>query len=608
MPASTATFGWARDGPIRRSGGVLQFALLDLQDVLRRALGDPALELGRRQADGRHIDGGGRELVLPARDGLRVATPVRHDGEPIGVLVHDRSLRMRPELLEALGVAAGYAVSNERAFDQAEPAEERNRALLAAIPDAIIRVRRDGTYLDVQAEDHSLLFRPPEELIGRNIRDFMPRDVLDRVFAGIERALETGSVVALEYELEIAGSRHWKETRIMPSGEDEIVSIVRDFTEQREAEAEQRRLAEEQAALRRVATLVAGNAPPDEVFQTVTEEVCRLLGLRTAVLHRFEDARTSTIVGKFGELSSPFDLGSVNELEVGWSSLQVLQTGAPARSNYDELEGKVAELRALGFRSSVGVPISVAGATWGALVVALREGEALPLETERRLEGFAELVALALSSAQARNELAASRSRIVEAGDAERRRIERNLHDGAQQRLVALSVGLRIAQKKIRTAPDEAEKQLAVVAEELSEALTDLRELAQGIHPAVLTDRGLGAAVEVLASRTPLRVTLDVEQSERLPESIEATAYYVVSEALANVVKHAQADTAAVRIAHGNGLALVEVEDNGAGGADLKSGSGLRGLRDRVECLDGRLEVASIAGRGTRVCVELPLP
>ena len=266
------------------------------------------------------------------------------------------------------------------------------------------------------------------------------------------------------------------------------------------------------------------------------------------------------------------------------------------------------ELRALGFRSSVGVPISVAGATWGALVVALREGETLPLETERRLEGFAELVALALSSAQARNELAASRSRIIEAGDAERRRIERNLHDGAQQRLVALSVGLRIAQKKIRTAPDEAEKHLAVVAEELSEALTDLRELAQGIHPAVLTDRGLGAAVEVLASRTPLRVTLDVEQSERLPESIEATAYYVVSEALANVVKHAQAETAAVRIAHGNGLALVEVEDNGEGGADLNSGSGLRGLRDRVECLDGRLEVASIAGRGTRVCVELPLP
>ena len=185
------------------------------------------------------------------------------------------------------------------------------------------------------------------------------------------------------------------------------------------------------------------------------------------------------------------------------------------------------------------MPISVAGATWGALVVALREGETLPLETEHRLEGFAELVALALSSAQARNELAASRLRIIEAGDEERRRIERNLHDGAQQRLVALSVGLRIAQTKIRTAPDEAEKQLAVVAEELSEALTDLRELAQGIHPAVLTDRGLGAAVEVLASRAPLRVTLDVEQSEGLPDAIAATAYYVVSEALANVVKHA---------------------------------------------------------------------
>ena len=510
-------------------------------------------------------------------------------------------------LLEALSAAVGYAVSNEPALEQAEPVEERNRALLAAIPDPIIRVRRDGTYLDVQAEDHSVLFRPPEELIGRNIREFMPRDVLDTVFAGIERALESGSVVALEYELEIAGSRRWKETRIMPSGEDEVVSIVRDFTEQRQAEAEQRRLAQEQAALRRVATLVAGDAPPEEVFQTVTEEVCRLLGLRTAVLARFEDARTSAIVGKFGEPTGKFELGNVMELD--GAALSVAQTGLPARCDYDALDGTgPAELRSLGFRSSVGVPISVAGATWGTLVVVLREGEMLPLETERRLEGFAELVALALSTAQARDELAASRSRIIEAGDAERRRIERNLHDGAQQRLVALAVGLRIAQAKIRTAPDEAENQLAAVAAELSEALTDLRELAQGIHPAVLTDRGLGAAVEVLASRTPLRVTLDVRQSERLPDPIEATAYYVVSEALANIVKHAQADTAAVRIDRRNGLALVEVEDNGAGGVDLNSGSGLRGLRDRVECLNGKLEVASIAGRGTRVHVEFPLP
>ena len=224
-------------------------ALLDLQDVLRRALGDPALDLVRRKV------------------------------------------------------------------------EERNRALLAAIPDPIIRVRRDGTYLDVQAEDHSLLFRPPDELIGRNIREFMPRDVLDKVFAGIEQALETGSVVTLEYELEIAGSRRWKETRIMPSGEDEVVSIVRDFTEQRQTEVEQCRLAEEQAALRRVATLVAGDAPPEEVFQTVTEEVCRLLGLRTAVLHRFEDERRSTIVGKFRRADREIRAGQCHRARAGLGAL-----------------------------------------------------------------------------------------------------------------------------------------------------------------------------------------------------------------------------------------------------------------------------------------------
>ena len=339
-------------------------------------------------------------------------------------------------------------------------------------------------------------------------------------------------------------------------------------TDHREA-TEQRQHAEaEHAALRRVATLVARDVPPEDVFQNVTEEVCALLGLRTAVLHRFEDARTSTIVGKFGEPTGHFAPGNVIELEEG-TALHVLQTGAPARSSYVGLPGKgAAELRALGFRAGVGVPITVAGTTWGALIVALREGESLPPQTERRLQGFAELVALAVASAQARNELAASRLRIVEASDAERRRIERNLHDGAQQRLVAMSVGLRLARSKIRSAPDEAEELIAVASEELAQALEELRELARGIHPAVLTDRGLTAALEVLAVRAPLPVTVETHLPERLPEPVEAAAYYVVSEALANIAKHAGAEAACVRVTRTTEGARIVVEDDGAGGAD----------------------------------------
>jgi signal transduction histidine kinase len=265
------------------------------------------------------------------------------------------------------------------------------------------------------------------------------------------------------------------------------------------------------------------------------------------------------------------------------------------------------ELRGLGFRGSVGVPITVAGVTWGALVVALRDEEVLPLETERRLQAFAELVGLAVASADARDELAASRLRIIEASDTERRRLERNLHDGAQQRLVALMVGLRLAQAELKTRPVEAGRLLESLTEELAEALTELRELAQGLHPAVLTDRGLGAALDVLGARTPLPVSLEVRLPERLPEPVETAAYYSASEALANVVKHSHATRASVLVERLDGLVTVEIADDGVGGADPDRGSGLRGLRDRVDTLGGVLRVESPPGRGTLVRVELPV-
>ncbi len=508
---------------------------------------------------------------------------------------------------DAADEAAVLACGDEHGHRKARLAEQRNRALLDAIPDTIVRYGSDGTYLDARPDPTTAQLFAPDEFVGRNVRDVLPDELARTVLARIERALESGSMQVIEYELAIRGVAHWREARFVPSGEGEVVAIIRDFTEQRRTEAEQQRLAAEQAALRRAATLVARNAPPEEVFQTVTEEVCRLLGLRTAVLHRFEDARTSTIVGKFGEPTGPFEVGNVNKLEVG-SALQVLQTGAPARSNYDELVGSgAAQLRDLGFCGSVGVPITVAGATWGALVVALRREETLPLETERRLQAFAELVGLAVASAHARDELAASRLRIVEASDSERRRIERNLHDGAQQRLVALSLRLRLARAKLRASPKEAERLLEEFSKELDQAVTEVRELAQGIHPVVLTERGLEAALEVLAARAPLAVALDVCVPERLPEHVETATYYSVSESLANVLKHAHADSATVRVEWVEGRVDVEIGDNGVGGADADRGTGLRGLRDRVEALDGELWVESAPGRGTLVRAKLPV-
>jgi PAS domain S-box-containing protein len=205
------------------------------------------------------------------------------------------------------------------------------------------------------------------------------------------------------------------------------------------------------------------------------------------------------------------------------------------------------------------------------------------------------------------DELAASRARIVGTADAERRRLERNLHDGAQQRLVTLSLSLRLALARLDTDPAAARDLLAGAAEELGRALEELRELARGIHPAVLTDRGLGAALESLASRLPVPVAVVEVPAERLAEPIEAAAYYLVAEALTNVAKYAQATGARVRVGQADGTVVVEVSDDGVGGADAVAGSGLRGLADRVEALGGRLEVSSPAGAGTSLRAEIPL-
>jgi signal transduction histidine kinase len=377
------------------------------------------------------------------------------------------------------------------------------------------------------------------------------------------------------------------------------------------SEASQRALADEQAALRRVATLVAGGAPPSRVFEQVTEEVARLLGVSDASIVRYDGAGAATVVGGWSADGTPgIPTSSRIDLDGDTVIAKVLRSGSPQRvERYEDTSGTLAEtLRNLGYRASVAAPVHVGGRLWGALGAATRSDAALPKGIERRLCDFAELVAQALANADAHEQLAASRARIVAVGDAERRRLERNLHDGAQQRLVSVALDLRLAGATLEKDPAGARKILSGAQDQLAQGLEDLRELARGIHPAVLTDHGLGPALEALMSRSPVPVEITELPTERLAGPVEVAAYYVVAEAITNVAKYAHASHVTVSIRRSNGRATVTVSDDGVGGADPSQGTGLRGLADRLEALNGRLHVDSPAARGTRLSAEIPTP
>jgi signal transduction histidine kinase len=262
-------------------------------------------------------------------------------------------------------------------------------------------------------------------------------------------------------------------------------------------------------------------------------------------------------------------------------------------------------VRRLGILSTVASPIIVEGRLWGAMTVSSSD-ELLPPAAEERLEKFTELVAIAIANAESKAELAASRRRIVAASEEARGRIERDLHDGTQQRLVSLGLAVRAAEADLP--PDNlVRSKLSHIATGLSDAVTELQELSRGIHPAILSQGGLGPALRTLARRSPIRVKLEVTTDTRLPTAIEVAAYYVASEALANAAKHARASRIDVSLAPRNGTLLLSIRDDGVGGANPVHGSGLVGLTDRVEALGGSIRVRSRPGEGTQILVELPL-
>jgi signal transduction histidine kinase len=411
---------------------------------------------------------------------------------------------------------------------------------------------------------------------------------------------------------------------VLPSGERAVAEpvgheeafVVRELDGRRAtgrgARGDLRVLADEQDALRRLATAVQHNVPPAEIFTAVAEEIGPLLGADNAAVLRFEPDGSATIVARAGQWMHKFGIGMHLELDDSLATTAVFRTGRSARvddHDYSAASGPLADyLRRVGNRSAVACPIVVKSRLWGA-VVASTKREPLPADTEERMANFTDLVGIVIANAESRAELAASRARAVVAGDEARRRIQRDLHDGAQQRLVSTIVALKLARQALGDAA-AAERAVELVDEAIENAEgahAELRELAHGILPGALSSSGLRGGIDALVSRVGLPVAVEVA-ADRLPEALEATAYFIAAEALTNAVRHARANSVQIAAVVDGGVLRLEVRDDGVGGARCDGSSGLLGLRDRAAALNGELRIESPPGKGTLVAATLPIP
>jgi PAS domain S-box-containing protein len=371
-------------------------------------------------------------------------------------------------------------------------------------------------------------------------------------------------------------------------------------------------LADQQAALRRVATLVARGVNPSEVFCAVADEMARCLHVGHATVSQYDadDALIPLAVYHGGRLQQLPD-GPRLAMDGDNVATRMFRTSRAARmDSHDNAPGThAARIRELGIRSAVGVPITVDGRVWGAAIVGSQRSEPMPSDTEARVGDFADLVATAIANAATRAELIASRARIVAAADDARRRLERDLHDGAQQRLVSLGLQTRLAEASVPPQLDRLKSQLSRVVSSLTDISTDLQEISRGIHPAILSKGGLGPALKTLARRCPIAVSLelDIDIDRHLPDSVEVGAYYIVAEALTNTAKHSRASEVRVCAESKGDTLYLSIRDDGIGGADFAKGSGLIGLKDRAEALGGRMAIESPAGSGTSIHIRIPL-
>jgi GAF domain-containing protein len=458
-----------------------------------------------------------------------------------------------------------------------------------------------------------------ESVIALVLREGRPRRIADwsgLTGGGGPDAKETGIRAAVGCPIVVGGrlwgamvvGRHESEP-FPPESETRIArfsNLVATAIANAEASAEVERLADEQGALRRVATLVAQGAAPTAVFDAVAVEMRGLLDADDVALSRYERGAAITVLAHRGSGAGRVPPGTRVSHQGESVTTIVRRTRRPARiEQYRGMTGDIAEIaRDLGARAVVGAPIVVDRALWGVIVASWSRDESPPADTEERMAHFAELLDTAIANADSRDQLAASRARLLTAADEARRRVVRDLHDGAQQRLVQTILTLRLAQRALGD-DGEAEALIREALEQAEQGNAELRELAHGILPPALTRGGLRSAVKSLVMRFDVPVEVDVP-AERFPEEIEASAYFIVAEALTNVVKHSQARHAEVMVSVEDRTLHIDVRDDGIGGAD-PDGHGLVGIGDRVTALGGALDIESPAGGGTVVTATLPL-
>jgi PAS domain S-box-containing protein len=594
---------WAR----RRTEGVVRpgFAVVFVSE--------PSLRAAATETQALELTAGGSSTGYPG-GAATVRRSFTEAGQRFDVAVPQGSVHGAAAALPWLILAAGLVFAalagalGLNAARRARAQEELDR-IFTLSSDLITIADFDGHFMRVNPAAEQILGYTEQELMARSYLDLVHPDDRQRTEAEAE-AIGRGKAT-MSFENRLArkdGSYKVLEWTTTPVVEDRLMYAVgRDVTERRQAAAELERLAAQQAAMRRVATLVVRGVSAAEVFSAVAEELERLFDAQATAIGRLEGAGTMTIVASSGRAPDQMRVGTRLELEPGMILARVVQTGRPARVEDDShASGLLGEVtQQTGIRCSVAVPIVVEGSLWGSMGAGT-DGEPFPADAEQRMAEFTELVGTAISSIQAREDLGASRARIAAAADDERRRVVRDLHDGAQQRLVHSIITLKLAHQALGADDDPASELMHEALEQAERANTELRELAHGILPAVLTHGGLRAGVEGLASRTPVPVEIAVSV-DRLPAPVEATAYFVVAETLTNVAKHAHATAATVRVHVEDGMLQLQVGDDGVGGA-RPDGSGLLGLADRLAVLDGELRVESPADGGTLVTAGIPLP
>ena len=352
--------------------------------------------------------------------------------------------------------------------------------------------------------------------------------------------------------------------------------------------------------------MVARGAEPQAVYPVAVAELARGLEAEHVTLLGYDGEDCVVLAAHDIEDRAKLVAGERFALD-GWSvGTEVSRTGKPARvDDYREASGEIAKrMQQLELRSGLGAPIVVDGQLRGVLIVGSAAAGPMSQECEAHVCDFADLVSTAIHNAETENELKASRARIVAAADQARRGFERDLHDGAQQRILALGLDLRVLEKSV---PEECREAVGRAMDAVMEVHAELQELSRGMHPVILSKGGLGPAIRTLARRSTVPVTPEIDVDRRLPESVEVAAYYVVAEALTNTAKHGQASTVRVSATTGDNCLRVLISDDGVGGAVFGGGSGLIGLKDRVDAVSGQLEVSSPAGEGTTLMVTIPV-